>query len=109
MKRLGLVLLTVTCAAMAITGAGTAALYNKANLKGESEMSIENGTAEGYKKVEETVVGGYQKIEDTVVNGYKKIEESVVGGYQKIEDGFVDRFLKKDGETVEEAKERMKQ
>lgn len=41
MKRLGIVLLTVTCTAMAITGAGTAAIYNKANLKGESAMSIQ--------------------------------------------------------------------
>ena len=38
----------------------------------------------------------------------KKIEETVVGGYKKVEDKFVDKFLKKDGETVEEAKERIK-
>ena len=49
------------------------------------------------KKIEKTVIGGYQKIEDTVVNGYKKIE-----------DKFVDAFLKKDGETIEDAKERLK-
>ena len=49
------------------------------------------------KKMEETVVGTYQKIEDTVV-----------GAYTKIEDAFVDRYLTKDGETVEEAKKRIK-
>ena len=49
------------------------------------------------KKIEETVVGTYQKIEDTVV-----------GAYTKIEDAFVDRYLTKDGETVEEAKKRIK-
>ena len=49
------------------------------------------------KKIEKAVVGGYQKIEDTVVNGYKKIE-----------DKFVDAFFKKDGETIEDAKERLK-
>lgn len=38
----------------------------------------------------------------------KKVEESVVGGYKKIEDKFVDTFLKKDGETTEEAKSRVK-
>lgn len=38
----------------------------------------------------------------------KKIEETVVGGYKKVEDKFVDKFLKKDGETIEEAKERVK-
>ena len=38
----------------------------------------------------------------------KKIEETVVGGYKKVEDKFVEKFLKKDGETIEEAKERVK-
>ena len=49
-----------------------------------------------------------KKIEETVVNGYKKIEDTVVGGYKKIEDRFVDTFLKKDNETTEEAKLRIK-
>ena len=49
-----------------------------------------------------------QKIEEIVVGGYKKIEESVVSGYKKVEDKFVDKFLRKDGETIEEAKERKK-
>ena len=60
------------------------------------------------QKIEEKVVGAYKKIEDTVVGGYKKIEDTVVGGYEKIEDSFVDRYLTKDGETVKEAKERLK-
>ena len=41
-------------------------------------------------------------------NQYGKIEQSVVGGYTKIEDKFVDAYLTKDGETVEEAKARLK-
>lgn len=49
-----------------------------------------------------------KKIEDTVVGGYKKIEETVVDGYKNIEDKFVDKFLRKDGETIEQAKERVK-
>lgn len=32
----------------------------------------------------------------------------VVGSYTKIEDTFVDRYLTKEGEGVEEAKERLK-
>ena len=39
---------------------------------------------------------------------HKKIEETVVGGYKKVEDKFVDKFLRKAGETIEEAKERIK-
>ena len=49
-----------------------------------------------------------EKIADTAVDGYKKIENAVVGGYTKIEDKFVEKYLAKDGETVEEAKERLK-
>ena len=61
------------------------------------------------QKIADKVVGGYKKIENGSVGGYKKIEESVVGKYKKIEDSFVDQFLTKDGETVEEAKMRLKE
>ena len=61
------------------------------------------------EKIAEAVTGGYKKIEKGVVEGYKKIEQSVVDGYTKIEDKFVDAYLTKDGETVEEAKARLKE
>lgn len=44
-----------------------------------------------------------------LVDSNKKIEETVVNGYKKIEDKFVDTFLKKDNETTEEAKSRIKE
>lgn len=59
------------------------------------------------EKIAEGVVGGYKKIEEGVVGGYKKIEEGAVGGFNKMADKFVDKFLTKEGESVEEAKERM--
>ena len=49
-----------------------------------------------------------EKIAEKVVDTYKKIEDTVVGGYTKIEDAFVERYLMREGETVEEAKERIK-
>lgn len=49
-----------------------------------------------------------KKIEKSVVNGYKTIENTVVNSYTKIEDIFVDRYLTKEGETVEQAKERLR-
>ena len=61
------------------------------------------------EKIAEAVTDGYKKIEKGVVDGYKKIEQGVVGGYTKLEDKFVDTYLTKDGETVEEAKERLKE
>ena len=60
------------------------------------------------EKIAEAVTGGYKKIEKGVVDGYKKIEQGIVGGYTKLEDKFVDAYLTKDGETVEEAKARLK-
>ena len=60
------------------------------------------------EKIAAAVTCGYKKIEKGVVDGYKKIEQGVVGGYTKLEDKFVDAYLTKDGETVEEAKARLK-
>ena len=63
---------------------------------------------EANKKIEETVVGAYKAVESGVVGTYKKVEDGVVGTYKKVEDKFVESFLAKDGETAEEAKERLK-
>lgn len=64
--------------------------------------------AKANEKIAEAVSGGYKKMETGVVGGYKKIEQGVTKGYRKIEDKFVETYLAKDGETVEEAKERLK-
>lgn len=50
-----------------------------------------------------------EKIAEKVTEGFQKISDTVVGGYTKIEDKFVDRYLTKDGETIEQAKKRLKQ
>lgn len=62
---------------------------------------------EANERIAEGVVSGYKKIEEGVVGGYKKIEEGAVGGFNKMVDKFVDNFLTKEGESVEEAKERL--
>ena len=54
------------------------------------------------------LVKANEKIAEKVVGTFEKIEDTVVGGYTKIEDAFVDRYLTKDGESIEEAKQRMK-
>lgn len=53
------------------------------------------------------LVKANQKIEKKVVDGYKKIERGMVGGFNKIVDGFVDQYLTREGESVEEARERL--
>lgn len=55
------------------------------------------------------LVKANEKIAEKVVDTFEKIESTVVGGYTKIEDTFVARYLTKDGETVEEAKQRLRQ
>ena len=59
------------------------------------------------EKISEKVVEGYKKIEDGVVGGYKKIEEGAVSGFNKVTDKIVETVFAKEGETVEEAKERL--
>lgn len=48
-----------------------------------------------------------KKIGEGVVGSYKKIEDGAVGGFNKIADKFVDNYLTKEGESVEEARERL--
>lgn len=54
------------------------------------------------------LVKANEKIAEKVVGTYQKIEDTVVGGYARIEDAFVGRYLTKEGESVEEAKARLK-
>ena len=62
---------------------------------------------EVYEGIEKGVVDTYEKIEEGVVGGYKKVENTFVSGYKKIEDKFIQKFLAREGETTEEAKERL--
>lgn len=64
---------------------------------------------EANEKIAKNVTEGFKKMSDGVVSGYKKIEDGVVNTYTKIEDIFVSEFLTKDGETVEDAKKRLKE
>lgn len=59
------------------------------------------------EKIENAVVEGYKKIEDSVVDSYKKIENGVVGKFEDITEDFIEKHLMKEGETLEEAKERI--
>ena len=59
------------------------------------------------EKIAEKVVEGYKKIEDGVVSSYKKIEEGAVSGFNKVTDKIVETVFAKEGETIEEAKERI--
>lgn len=98
-------------AAVCLTGSGVciAVLLLGINLiEGRKVTMAKSRIVKTGEKIAEGVVDGYKKIEQGVVGGYKKIEQSVVQGYTKLEDKFVDQYLTRDGETVEEAKMRLK-
>ena len=59
------------------------------------------------EKIAEGVVKGYKAIENGVVGGYKKIENGAVEGFNKVSDKFVEKLFAREGETVEQAKERL--
>ena len=71
-------------------------------------MDHEVDTAAAYDALEKGAVDAYQKIENAVVGAYKKVENGVVDAYRKMEDHFVEKLFARDGESVEEAKERLK-
>ena len=56
----------------------------------------------------ENLTHGFNRMSDGAVSGYKAIETGVVKGYTVIEDGFVGAFLTHDGETVAQAKARLR-
>lgn len=55
------------------------------------------------------LVKANEMIADKVTSGFQKISDTVVDGYTKIEDKFVERYLTRDGETINDAKKRLRQ
>ena len=53
-------------------------------------------------------VAAYKAVEEGVVGAYKAIEKGAVGAYRKVEDTMVDKLFRREGETVEEAKDRLR-
>ena len=55
------------------------------------------------------LVKANEKIAESVTGNFQKIQDAVIGGYTKIEDKFVAQYLTREGESVTQAKERLKQ
>lgn len=53
-------------------------------------------------------VKAYGAIEKGVVETYRTIEQGVVEAYRKVEDTMVDKLFRREGETIEETKDRLK-
>lgn len=88
-------------------------LYYKCNLSTSVDLKggvnlAKSKLIKETEKIAESVTAGFKKMSDGVVNGWDKMSKGVVDGYTKIEDKFVEQYLTKDGETVLEAKKRLK-
>lgn len=51
-------------------------------------------------------MGGLMKSK--IVEANEKIQDKVVNEFSKIEDSFISRYLLREGESLDEAKERLK-
>ena len=80
--------------------------YQKIENKFSEKFLEEDGSLK-IGKIGESVTEGFQKIENGVVSGYKKTESGVVDGFEKVSDKFVEKLFTKEGETVQETKERL--
>ena len=49
-----------------------------------------------------------ERIAAVVTGAFAKVQDRTVGAYEKIEDRFVGAYLTRDGETVQQAKDRLK-
>ena len=47
-------------------------------------------------------------MKSKIVEANEKIQNGAVNGLSKIEDSFISRYLLREGESIEEAKERLK-
>lgn len=74
----------------------------------ETARAAAKAAVTGYQKIEKSVVGGYKKIETGVVEGYKKMETGAVEGFGKVVDKCVEVLFAKEGESVEDAKARLR-
>lgn len=50
-----------------------------------------------------------EKIAKNVTETFQKIQDTVINNYTKIEDNFVAQYLTHEGESVADAKKRLKQ
>ena len=74
----------------------------------QDKRSVGEKFVDANEQIGEILAHGFTKMSDGVVSGYKAVETGVVKGYTAIEDGFVSSFLTHKGETVAQAKARLR-
>lgn len=64
--------------------------------------------ADRVEKMWQTATGIYKNVENFAVNGYQAVERGAVDSFARVCDKCIDVLFAKEGETVAEAKERLK-
>lgn len=64
--------------------------------------------ADRVEKMGQTATGIYKNVENFAVNSYQAVERGAVDGFARACDKCIDVLFAKEGETVAEAKERLK-
>ncbi len=91
------------------TGVWIAVLLLGLNLTGGKHINMAKSKIVSIsQKIAGLVAVAYGKIKKGTVDSYQKVEQSFIDGYTKIEDRFVGAYLTREGETVKEAKERLR-
>lgn len=60
-----------------------------------------------YTAIEHGVVATYKTIEQGVVNAWNAVEKGAVEAYQRVEDAMVDKLFRREGETIQQTKDRL--
>lgn len=63
--------------------------------------------ADRIDQLSRSVCEGYKRFEGSVVSGYKKLENGAVQGFNRFGDKCVDTLFAREGESTEEAKNRL--
>lgn len=71
-------------------------------------QKIGKAAVDGYKAIEKGAVEGYKTIEKCAVEGYMKIKNGAVEGWEKLDDKMIDKLFRREGETLEQTKERLR-
>ncbi len=64
--------------------------------------------ADTNEKIAEKVVGGYKTMETGIVGSYMKMQTTIVDNAVKVMDKCTEALFSKEGETLEETKDRLR-
>lgn len=90
-----------------IIGMGLLVLSLGANAQTNNESDSTTKKTSKMEKIENVVKTGYLFIENGAVKGYKSIEKAFVNGFTEMNDAIIRKVFGREGETIEDTKNRL--